>query len=107
MRISPRSKVSILLSFVALATIVGGFFAFTAMNSHTGAHASATTSIATQGGLDCNGYSTAQKPLRVYDVCTDFHGYDGTRGYDNGHYIGHDEPSVQFVSSAPGSGNNT
>ena len=24
---------------------------------------------------------------------------------DNGHYIGHDEPSVKFISSTPGSGN--
>lgn len=107
MRFSPRSKLSILLSFVALATIVGGFFAFAAMNNHTGAHAATTsTSFAAQGGLDCNGYSAIQKPFRTYDACTDFHGYDGARGYDNGHYIGHDEPSVQFVSSAPGSGNN-
>jgi hypothetical protein len=25
---------------------------------------------------------------------------------DNGHYVGHDEPSLQFISSEPGSGNN-
>jgi len=37
--------------------------------------------------------------------------YDGKyviRGYrftDNGHYIGHDEPSVKFISHAAGSGN--
>ena len=37
--------------------------------------------------------------------------YDGKkviRGYrfeDNGHYIGHDEPSVKFISNAAGSGN--
>ena len=24
---------------------------------------------------------------------------------DNGHYVGHDEPSVEFISSTPGSGN--
>ncbi|MBA2287162.1 MAG: hypothetical protein H0W02_16940 [Ktedonobacteraceae bacterium] len=40
MRFSPRSKWSILLlSFVALTTIVGGFFAFGAINSHTKAYA--------------------------------------------------------------------
>ncbi len=30
------------------------------------------------------------------------------RGYpfkDNGHYVGHDEPSIKFIASAPGSGN--
>ena len=35
--------------------------------------------------------------------CTDMHGarYDGRfqRFYDNGHYVGHDEPSVKFISS--------
>jgi len=25
--------------------------------------------------------------------------------YDNGHYVGHDEPSVKFISALPGSGN--
>ena len=28
------------------------------------------------------------------------------RFYDNGHYIGHDEPDINFLSSQPGSGNN-
>jgi len=105
MRFSPRSKMSILLSFVALATIVGGFFTFATINSHTGAHA-ATTSFAAKGNLDCNGFSNIQTTIRTYQTCADIQGYDGGRGYDNGHYIGHDEPAVQFVSSAPGSGNN-
>ena len=45
------------------------------------------------------------------------HGYRGIAGvhnknigdgrfYDNGRYIGHDEPDVRFLSSAKGSGNN-
>ena len=43
----------------------------------------------------------------AYNACTDSStGYDGTRLYDNGHYIGHDEPSTQFNSTVPGSGNN-
>src|SRR5579863_8061834 len=57
------------------------------------------------GGLDCNGWSpisTNIKPL----PCTDLHGANGGRFYDNGWYIGHDEPSVQFFSSKPNSGNN-
>jgi len=60
--------------------------------------------------LDCNGwspkYGTVRKmagmnctdPLRVYDG-------KATRFYDNKHYVGHDEPSVKFISSTPGSGN--
>ena len=59
------------------------------------------------GGLDCNGFSTVQKPLRPVDVCSDPKGlWGGGRFYDNGHYIGHDEPSVGFYSDAPNSGNN-
>jgi hypothetical protein len=57
------------------------------------------------GGLDCNGFSLVQKPLRPQDSCTDFRSEYG-RGYDNGHYIGHDEPSVGFYSLARHSGNN-
>jgi hypothetical protein len=46
------------------------------------------------GGLDCNGYSQIQKPLRPLEVCADFRVDYDTRGLDNGHYVGHDEPSV-------------
>jgi hypothetical protein len=46
--------------------------------------------------------------------CTDIRGIAGVdnantwggRFYDNGHYIGHDEPDVTFLSSTPGSGDN-
>jgi hypothetical protein len=58
------------------------------------------------GNLDCNGHSLIQKPLRPQDSCTDFRGEYGKRGYDNGYYIGHDEPSVGFISTVPHSGNN-
>ena len=68
--------------------------------------------------LDCNGYSTKYTALNPGQKmrCTDplstrTEWYDGEkyiRGYrftDNGHYIGHDEPSVKFISHAAGSGN--
>jgi hypothetical protein len=58
------------------------------------------------GGLDCNGFSPISKNVRTYMACTDPHGQNGGRFYDNGWYIGHDEPSVQFFSSRPNSGNN-
>src|SRR5262245_48376670 len=61
--------------------------------------------FAARGGLDCNGFSNIQRPVRITDTCTDFRGDEG-RGEDNGHYVGHDEPSVGFYSSAPNSGNN-
>jgi hypothetical protein len=67
---------------------------------------------AAQGELDCNGFSLVQKPLKAMS-CTDIRGAkkdtawsDDGRFYDNGHYIGHDEPDTTFTSSAPGSGNN-
>ena len=68
--------------------------------------------------VDCNGYSTKYKALRAGSKmqCTDpisikkvrYYGKSELRGYrfkDNGHYIGHDEPSVKFESKAAKSGN--
>jgi hypothetical protein len=66
---------------------------------------------AARGELDCNGYSPVQKTLRANE-CADIRGFSGItnsnnwggRFYDNGHYIGHDEPDATFESNAPGSG---
>ena len=61
------------------------------------------------GELDCNGWSKIQKPAASHKLlCTDIRGINGhySRFYDNGHYIGHDEPSIRFLSNQPGSGNN-
>ncbi len=71
--------------------------------------ASSSSTPAKAGELDCNGFSTVQKQLRA-NLCTDISGaikgaYDG-KYYDNGHYIGHDEPDATFLSHAPGSGGN-
>ena len=62
-------------------------------------------SFARVGNLDCNGYSKIQSPLRPQMTCADFTGEYGQRGYDNGHYVGHDEPSIGFYSTVPHSGN--
>jgi hypothetical protein len=67
---------------------------------------------AATGELDCNGDSPAQKPVRAGE-CTDIRGINGVdnsntwggKFYDNGVYIGHDEPDTTFLSNAPGSGN--
>jgi len=60
------------------------------------------------GMLDCNGHSPIQQPVKIGDyICAEVHG--GTdKGHleDNGYYIGHDEPTVQFYSNKPGSSNN-
>jgi hypothetical protein len=58
------------------------------------------------GELDCNGLSPIQRPVKPAVMCQDPRGSWGGRFYENGHYIGHDEPSVRFLSSQPGSGNN-
>jgi len=54
------------------------------------------------GGLDCNGWSPISPNVKPM-ICTDPHGGTDRRFYDNGWYIGHDEPDVQFYSSRPGS----
>jgi uncharacterized membrane protein len=83
------------------------------------ATAAATAKSAASGGvapkatneLDCNGWSKAYGTVRklagstcVDPVKVDKDG-DRYRFQDNGHYVGHDEPSVKFISSTPGSGN--
>jgi hypothetical protein len=61
--------------------------------------------------LDCNGWSKTYRTVRAMAGmdCTDPIGlYKGKadRFNDNGWYVGHDEPSIKFISSAPGSGRN-
>jgi hypothetical protein len=84
-----------------------GVPAHAAQSANVPASSSSTTPA--RGELDCNGFSTVQKELRA-NLCTDISGhikgaYDG-KYYDNGRYIGHDEPDTTFLSSAPGSGGN-
>ncbi len=64
--------------------------------------------------LDCNGFSPIYQSVKkdLGGLCTDpltppgpYSAHAG-RFYDNGHYIGHDEPSVKFISNAPGTADN-
>src|SRR6202035_318394 len=64
------------------------------------------------GNLDCNGYSKIQRTILPPLACTDIRGGPGDnenvwagRFYDNGHYVGHDEPDMTFFSTHKGSGN--
>ena len=60
------------------------------------------------GLLDCNGRSPVQKSVRVSLACSDPRSiYDGksVHFFDNGQYIGHDEPIIRFLSNRHGSGN--
>jgi hypothetical protein len=56
------------------------------------------------GELDCNDLSPIQRSVKPSMMCEDPHGSWGGRFYEHGHYIGHDEPSVRFLSDVPGSG---
>jgi len=86
-----------LILLVGGAAVVAGSVPAVAQTSHV-----APSKV---GSLDCNGFSPIQRPVKLTGVCTDPKGYDGGRFYDNGHYIGHDEPIVRFLSSRDGSGN--
>ncbi len=60
--------------------------------------------------LDCNGWSHKYGTVRKLGgaTCVDPVTVKNGKRFrfeDNGHYIGHDEPSVKFISSTPGSGN--
>jgi hypothetical protein len=96
-----RSKLVLVLT--SLILVAAFAVAFVATGSAT--HAASQTFPAS-GNLDCNGFSTIQKPLKAINLCTDPKGFNNTRFEDNGHYVGHDEPAVQFNSTVPGSGNN-
>jgi hypothetical protein len=101
---------------VARRVLVGLLLAVTAAVVFSGsAVAKSTGSVtpAARGALDCNGFSTIQQSIKPSGVCTDIRGFAGVhnanvddgRFYDNGHYIGHDEPDLTFLSNRPGSGN--
>jgi hypothetical protein len=79
-----------------------------------GTAAAGTLKPSGSGELDCNGQSTHQTSVNMRLNCTDIRGYDNEwnantwsgRFYDNGYYIGHDEPDMTFLSSKRGSGDN-
>jgi hypothetical protein len=101
----------------ASRVLVGLLFAVTAAVIFSGSAAAKSTgniTPAARGALDCNGFSPIQQSIKPSGVCTDVRGFAGIhnanvddgRFYDNGHYIGHDEPDLTFLSNKPGSGNN-
>ena len=73
----------------------------------TAARAGGAVKPRATGELDCNGLSPIQKPVKSTIMCEDPHGSWGGRFYEHGHYIGHDEPSVRYISNRPGSGADT
>ena len=57
------------------------------------------------GELDCNGFSPIQRAVKLTMLCRD-PAIGGMRFDDHEHYIGHDEPALEFISSKPGSSSN-
>src|SRR5262249_34388642 len=57
------------------------------------------------GNLECNGPGPIQRaPKPDGIICAEVHfAPGGPRFKDNGYYVGHDEPLVQFYSNRPGS----
>jgi len=74
------------------------------------ATASAAVAPNQTNDLDCNAWSATYNSTRpaMKELCTDpiaIKNGKASRFIDNGWYVGHDEPSVKFISSQPGSGN--
>ena len=65
----------------------------------------AASGIKPVGELDCNGYSPVQHAVKSGGtICAEVHANGQLK--DNGWYIGHDEPTIQFYSKKPGSSTN-
>jgi hypothetical protein len=101
-----------ILALAALVTAVAG--SGTLAGAAGSSARSAGTYAPNRPNIDCNSFAS-ENPLSAVRpglgaLCTDpFHPESGGGGYralDNGHYVGHDEPSVKFISSAPNSANN-
>jgi hypothetical protein len=101
--ITGRRRVYAILA--ALSCAAFSLAAPAASNATSRSHAPASVQPRAIGELDCNGLSPIQKPVKRAVMCADPRGSDEGRTYENGHYIGHDEPSVRFVSRKPASGN--
>jgi hypothetical protein len=90
--------------------LVGTAAVATASVAAKAAPAAATVAPNATNELDCNGWSAKYGTVRKLagNLCTDpIKTVDGKteRFVDNKWYVGHDEPSVKFISSQPGSGN--
>ena len=99
------------LAIVCQLSVTGSAVAATAATAAKTAATAATGAVAPNAvsEVDCNGWSPKYAAVRKLSAdCTDpikvVNG-KGQRFIDNKWYEGHDEPSVKFISSTPGSGN--
>jgi hypothetical protein len=95
-------RLAALAAFVVLGALV-------LVGAGAGGSAPSKVSAGGKGLLDCNGFSPKNPSVKsMIAFCADPRSVENgkpARFEDNGHYIGHDEPSVKFISSAHGSGN--
>lgn len=106
-----RPALALIASCGLLAYLGGATIPVAARAATTSASGSLAPSAF--GEIDCNHQSPIQRSVDVALGCTDIRGVSGAgttntwggRFYDNGVYIGHDEPDLRFVSTTPGSGN--
>ncbi|MHB2022455.1 MAG: hypothetical protein ACYCO3_03865 [Mycobacteriales bacterium] len=102
-------SIRVVLTAIVMTVAAIGLFVAAPASS-----AAATSHINSMGELDCNGNSPVQQAIRASMPCTDIRGSSVVNNantwsgkfYDNGRYIGHDEPDMTFLSSKAGSGNN-
>jgi len=99
---------SLLTSLLLVAGVVTGVLAARSAALPAPAVAAPAVGLITPapvGGLDCNGYSPRQRTVKGEGmVCAEVHGGSANGHlWDNGFYIGHDEPLIQFYSNQPGS----
>lgn len=104
-----RRGVWALMAAPALAIAVIGQLGLAGVQTASASQAVVAPNPANEA--DCNGWSAAFKSVKPAErmLCTDpIQIRDGkaSRFVDNDWYVGHDEPSVKFISSQPGSGNN-
>ena len=99
------------LAVVCQLSVTGSAVAATAATAAKTATTAATGAVAPNAvsEVDCNGWSPKYAAVRKLSAdCTDpikvVNG-KGQRFIDNKWYIGHDEPSIKFISHAAGSGN--
>jgi len=103
------AAVSVIVTQLALAGPASATWASGALAQRR--PASARIAPKATNEVDCNGWSPKYRPVRpaMRVLCTDpvlrRPGKKAARFTDNGWYVGHDEPSVKFMSPAPGSGN--
>jgi hypothetical protein len=101
------------LAVVCQLSLAGSATAATAATAAANAKVAATTAVPPNAvsEVDCNGWSAKYPSIRQLagETCVDPIKVNAKgvpyRFVDNGHYVGHDEPSVKFISSTPGSGN--